>query len=153
DGVARHDARDELSALVRKIGASVAVMPDALDTFDNRDPHFAGVVGVMGHASVARRLADADACVAVGTRVPQLGRAGIEPELAPRPLISLHVEPSFVQGAPHLELIGDVKAGLRALCVRLPPRTAPVAMPDPPEEHAATYLPGAGRGTLGFQDA
>jgi acetolactate synthase I/II/III large subunit len=153
DGVARYDARDELSALVRRIGAAVAVMPDARDVFDNRDPSFAGVLGVMGHASVASWLTRADVCVAVGTRIPQLGRVGIEAELAGRPLVSLHVEPSFVKGSPHLELNGDIKAGLRALYVRLAPRMAPAATPDTPEEHVATFLPGARRGTLGFRDA
>jgi acetolactate synthase-1/2/3 large subunit len=152
-GVARSDARRELSGFVGKIGAAVAVMPDARDVFDNRDPRFAGVVGVMGHASAARWLARADACVVVGTRVPQLGRVGIEAELAQRPLISLHAEPSFVQGAPHIELIGDVKAGLQTLYVRLASRMEPPAMPGPPEEQPTTFLAGGRRGTLGLRDA
>ena len=47
DGVARHDARNELADFVERLDARVAVAPDARDVFDNGNPRFAGVVGMM----------------------------------------------------------------------------------------------------------
>ena len=153
DGVARHDSRCELSALAARLNAHVAVTPDARDAFDNCDPRFVGVVGVMGHPSVVKRLARADVCVAVGTRLPHLARAGIEAELTRRPLVSVHFEPSFVEGSPHVELIGDVNASLRALCASLGPCTSPAVALHPPEELVTTFLPGRRPRTLGFREA
>jgi acetolactate synthase-1/2/3 large subunit len=153
DGVARHDSRRELSALVARSNAHVAVTPDARDAFDNHHPRFVGVVGVMGHPSAARCLARADACVAVGTRLPHLARAGIEAELRRRPLVSVHFEPSFVEGSPHVELIGDVTAALRTLCAGLGPGTPQPATAYPPEDLVTTFLPGRRPGTLDFRDA
>ena len=129
-GVARHDARRELAEFAAQLNACVAVTPDGRDSFDNANPHFIGVTGVMGHAAVEESLARADACVAVGTRLPHLARAGLEAELAQRPLVSIHFAPSFAKGAPLVELIGDMRAGLRALCAHLGSRPRlPVAQP------------------------
>jgi acetolactate synthase-1/2/3 large subunit len=153
DGVARHDARDELSDFVQRLDARVAVAPDARDAFDNRDPRFAGVVGAMGHPQAAKLLAQADLCVAVGTRLPHLARAGMEAELAQRPLVHVHFEPSFVQGAPHVEIIGNVKGSLSALCACLSPRAAPAIAPRDAEQTATTFLPGAQPAALGFREA
>lgn len=153
DGVARHDARRELSDFATLMDACVAVTPDARDVFDNRDSRFVGVVGVMGHSSVVRCLTRADVCVVVGTRLPYLARAGIEAELAGRPLVSVHFESSFVDGAPRVELICDVKAGLRALSARLSPRTWPAVARHAPDELAPTFLPCARLETLGYREA
>ncbi|MCZ0984638.1 hypothetical protein O1M54_01165 [Streptomyces diastatochromogenes] len=73
--VAAANARTELAELARRLGAWVAVTPDAKDVFDNRDPRFAGVAGVMGHANVEDCLRRADLCLLVGTRLPHLRAA------------------------------------------------------------------------------
>jgi acetolactate synthase-1/2/3 large subunit len=154
DGVARHGARCELAAFAALMDARVAVTPEARDVFDNCDSHFVGVVGVMGHTSVARCLADADICVVVGTRLPYLAHAGIEAELARRPLISVHFEPSFAEGAPRVELVGDVGVSLHALSARLDPRVSPATDARHfPEELATTFLPGARAGALSYREA
>jgi acetolactate synthase-1/2/3 large subunit len=107
----------------------------------------------MGHRSVARWLARADACVAVGTRLPHLARAGLEAELTRRPLVSVHFEASFVDGAPHVEIVGNVKACLRALYARLRPSALRTIVALGPEERAAAFLPGVQPGTIGFREA
>ena len=75
--------------MARALDAVVTVTPDARDAFDNRDPRFAGVTGAMGHDTVARAIADATACLVVGTRLPLLARQGHEAALAAMPIVSL----------------------------------------------------------------
>ncbi|MFF7972450.1 thiamine pyrophosphate-binding protein [Streptomyces sp. NPDC007905] len=119
EGVAAADARAELAELARRLGAWVAVTPDAKDVFDNRDPRFAGVAGVMGHANVEDCLRRADACLLVGTRLPLLARGGLEQALAATEVVCLDPEPPFVAGTA---LGGHLRDMLRAVSGRLPPR-------------------------------
>ncbi|WRZ88391.1 thiamine pyrophosphate-binding protein [Streptomyces sp. NBC_01007] len=119
EGVAAADARAELAELARSLGAWVAVTPDAKDVFDNRDPRFAGVAGVMGHANVEDCLRRADVCLLVGTRLPLLARGGLEQALAATDVVCLGPEPPFVSATA---LGGDLRDALRAVTVRLPSR-------------------------------
>jgi acetolactate synthase-1/2/3 large subunit len=140
EGVAAADARAELSRLARDLGAWVAVTPDAKDVFDNRDPRFAGVAGVMGHANVEHCLRRADVCLLVGTRLPLLARGGLERALAATDVVCLDSEKPFVAGTA---LVGDLREALRAVtgriasgpraCPRHPgPVPTPVAGPEAP---------------------
>ncbi|MEU4169832.1 thiamine pyrophosphate-binding protein [Streptomyces sp. NPDC026665] len=124
EGVASADARAELSELARNLGAWVAVTPDAKDVFDNRDPRFAGVAGVMGHANVEHCLRRADVCLLVGTRLPLLARGGLERALAATDVVCLDSEEPFVAGKA---LVGDLRGALRAVTGRLAssPRACP----------------------------
>ncbi|MEU6369371.1 thiamine pyrophosphate-binding protein [Streptomyces sp. NPDC046931] len=135
EDVAAGDARAELAELARNLGAWVAVTPDAKDVFDNRDPRFAGVAGVMGHANVEDCLRRADVCLLVGTRLPLLARGGLERALAATEVVCLGPEPPFVPGTA---LRGDLREVLRAVTGRLPPRphacpphAGPLPMPVP----------------------
>ncbi|MGW1962565.1 thiamine pyrophosphate-binding protein [Streptomyces sp. NPDC001935] len=143
EGVAAADARAELSRLARHLGAWVAVTPDAKDVFDNRDPRFAGVAGVMGHANVEHCLRRADVCLLVGTRLPLLARGGLERALATTDVVCLDSEAPFVPGTA---LVGDLRDALRAVteglaasprpCPRHPgPLPAPAAGLDFPAGH------------------
>ncbi|MET9902965.1 thiamine pyrophosphate-binding protein [Streptomyces sp. NPDC006446] len=118
--VAATDARAELAELARSLGAWVAVTPDAKDVFDNHDPRFAGVAGVMGHANVEDCLRRADVCLLVGTRLPLLARGGLERALAATDVVSLGNAPPFVAG---VALGGDLRDALRAVTGGLPART------------------------------
>ncbi|MFF3616963.1 thiamine pyrophosphate-binding protein [Streptomyces sp. NPDC002580] len=124
EGVAAADARAELSLLARHLGAWVAVTPDAKDVFDNRDPRFAGVAGVMGHANVEHCLRRADVCLLVGTRLPLLARGGLERALATTDVVCLDSEAPFVPGTA---LAGNLRDALRAVTERLAssPRPCP----------------------------
>jgi acetolactate synthase-1/2/3 large subunit len=124
EGVAAADARAELSRLARNLGAWVAVTPDAKDVFDNRDPRFAGVAGVMGHANVEHCLRRADVCLLVGTRLPLLARGGLERALAATDVVCLDSEKPFVAGTA---LVGDLRDALRAVTGRIAsgPRACP----------------------------
>lgn len=122
--VAATDARGHLAELARRLGAWVAVTPDAKDVFDNRDPRFAGVAGVMGHANVEDCLRRADVCLLVGTRLPLLARGGLDRALAATRVVCLGSEPPFVAGTA---LGGNLRDALRAVTARLPshPRPCP----------------------------
>lgn len=120
EDVAAADARVELAELARTLGAWVAVTPDAKDVFDNRDPRFAGVAGVMGHANVEACLRRADVCLLVGTRLPLLASGGLDRALATTEVVSLGPEPPFV---PATALGGNVRDALRAVSGRLPRRS------------------------------
>lgn len=120
EGVAAADARTDLAELARRLGAWVAVTPDAKDVFDNRDPRFAGVAGVMGHANVEDCLRRADVCLLAGTRLPMLARGGLDRALATTRVVSLGPETPFVAGTT---LGGNLRDALRAVNSRLPARS------------------------------
>ncbi|MFD7260116.1 thiamine pyrophosphate-binding protein [Streptomyces sp. NPDC059874] len=129
-GVAATAVRAELAALARRLGAWVAVTPDAKDAFDNHDPRYAGVTGVMGHTGVESRMRRTDVCLLVGTRLPHLARAGLEEALADTSVISLGPEPPFV---PALPVLGNLRSTLRALLDGLEPSDRPCPGPPGPQ--------------------
>ena len=135
EDVAATDARGDLAELARFLGAWVAVTPDAKDVFDNRDPRFAGVAGVMGHTNVEDCLRRADLCLLVGTRLPLLARGGLERALAGTDVVCVGPEPPFVAGTA---LGGNLRDALRAVTARLPshprpcpPHAGPLPTPTP----------------------
>lgn len=147
EGLAAADARTELAELARRLGAWVAVTPDAKDVFDNRDPRFAGVAGVMGHANVEDCLRRADVCVLAGTRLPLLARGGLDRALAATDVVCLGPEPPFVAGTA---LSGNLRDALRAVNAHLPPRPRPcpphagplpTPLPGPPSQAAGRTIP------------
>ena len=115
DEVARADARAELTAFARALGAPVAVTPDARDAFDNADSSFVGVAGAMGHDAAATALAESAVWVLVGTRLPLLSRTGHESLLAGKALLALSSDAPFVSGARTLHVGGSLRQNLRAL--------------------------------------
>ncbi|UXY31961.1 thiamine pyrophosphate-binding protein [Streptomyces sp. HUAS TT20] len=147
EGVAADDARGDLAELAQRLGAWVAVTPDAKDVFDNHDPRFAGVAGVMGHANVEDCLRRADLCLLAGTRLPLLARGGLDGALATTDVVCLGPEPPFVPG---IALGGNLRDALRAVTARLPPRARPcpphagprpAPMPGPPAETRGRAVP------------
>ncbi|GHD93345.1 thiamine pyrophosphate-binding protein [Streptomyces naganishii] len=136
--VAAADARAELAELAGRLGAWVAVTPDAKDVFDNHDPRFAGVAGVMGHANVEDCLRRAEVCLLAGTRLPTLASGGLDEALAGTDVVCLGPEPPFVAATT---LLGGLKQALRAVTGLLPagprpcpPHTGP--LPTPPADPA-----------------
>ncbi|MCC7382366.1 MAG: thiamine pyrophosphate-binding protein [Deltaproteobacteria bacterium] len=115
DEVPRAHATVELAALAEDLNATVAVTPDARDAFDNRHRRFLGVAGAMGHPPVARAIGEAGAVLLVGTRLPLLARAGLEPLLRERPLVSIGRAPPFVTSAEMIHVEASILAGLQAL--------------------------------------
>ncbi|MGW7003307.1 thiamine pyrophosphate-binding protein [Streptomyces sp. NPDC054933] len=124
EGVAAAGARAELAEVAAGLGAWVAVSPDAKDVFDNRDPRFVGVAGVMGHPNVEDCLRRADACLLVGTRLPLMARGGLDAALHGTPVVCVDPEPPFVPG---IALRGNPRETLRTLIDRLErrPRVRP----------------------------
>ncbi|RZU52711.1 acetolactate synthase-1/2/3 large subunit [Krasilnikovia cinnamomea] len=139
EGVAAAHARAELAELARRLGAWVAVTPDAKDVFDNADPRFAGVAGVMGHRNVADCLREAEVCLLVGTRWPVLARGGLDAALGCALVVCIDPEPPYVSG---LALRGDPRTVLRDVTARLPAGSRPCPPHDGPVPLPIT----AGRG-------
>ncbi|WP_407671661.1 thiamine pyrophosphate-binding protein [Nocardia aurantiaca] len=108
------DARVELAAVARALEAAVLVTPDAKDAFPNRDPRFAGVVGVMGHPHAPELVAEVQLCLLVGTPLPLTARAGLDTALAACPrVVHLGAEQPFVP--VHAEARGPLATLLNEL--------------------------------------
>jgi acetolactate synthase-1/2/3 large subunit len=118
--VARANAREELALLAARVDARVATTPDGRDAFDNGDGRFIGVAGSMGHDRVQAAVRAAALVVAVGTRLPQLARQGLEAALAERMLLAVADAPPFVTAAALLHVPGNLRAALRALSTLTP---------------------------------
>src|SRR6202790_4334812 len=64
--------------------------------FDNRDPHYAGDVGIGPNPALAERIRSADLILAVGTRLSEVPTGGYTLIEAPRPrqrLVHVHADP------------------------------------------------------------
>ncbi|MBV8368141.1 MAG: thiamine pyrophosphate-binding protein [Candidatus Eremiobacteraeota bacterium] len=64
--------------------------------FDNRDPHYAGDLGVGPNPALAQRVRDADVIVALGGRLGEIPTGGYTLIEAPRPkqqLVHVHADP------------------------------------------------------------
>jgi len=64
--------------------------------FDNRDPHYAGDLGVGANPALAQRVRDADVIVALGGRLGEIPTGGYTLIEAPRPkqqLVHVHADP------------------------------------------------------------
>ena len=149
EGVAAADARAELAELAGRLGAWVAVSPDAKDVFDNSDPRFAGVAGAMGHQNVADCLRRSDVCLLVGTRLPDLARAGLDRALVGRPVVCVDPEPPFVPAIALRdgirETLRDLAEGLTADLRPAPAHLGPVPLSAPPHPALRALDPAAAR--------
>jgi acetolactate synthase-1/2/3 large subunit len=116
--IARTSAQETLSLVADKLDAQVATTPDARDAFDNQHPRFLGVAGAMGHATVARAVAQAQLVMAIGTRLPLLARQGLEPLLKEKRLLSVGHDRPYISGTEALHLEGDPSSTLRTLALR-----------------------------------
>lgn len=137
-GVVRADARAELASFAASLGALVAVEPDAKDAFDNRDPRFVGVAGANGHPSVRHCLDRARTLVLVGTRFPQVARAGLEDSLVDTRIVCFDRLPAHVGDEPVLQR-GELRASLRSATRRL--ETTSGRAPETPSHDGLAFLP------------
>ncbi len=67
-GVIASDASAELAAFAERLKAPVALTVMGLSAIPSDSPYFAGLIGMHGHASVAKLIDEADLIVAVGAR-------------------------------------------------------------------------------------
>ncbi|MFI1917440.1 thiamine pyrophosphate-binding protein [Nocardia sp. NPDC020380] len=112
--VARADARAALAALVAALDASVLVTPDAKDAFPNDDPHFAGVVGIMGHPHAPKLVSEAAVCVLAGATLSMTARAGLDDPLAACPVV-VHLGDDDPFVPVHGRVRGELGAALQVL--------------------------------------
>lgn len=116
--VARHDAREELSDLVDRLDAFVAMSPDAKDTVESENPRLIGVIGVMGHPAVERVLRHGVTCVCIGTTMPVMTRGGFD--FSTTPVLSIGSATPHI-ASRHLQT-EDLSSTLSGLAAALPPR-------------------------------
>lgn len=123
EAVARADARPQLAGLAQALGAKVAVAPDAKDVFDERDPHYLGVAGVIGRPDVQEALEQASAVLLAGTRLPQMAGAGLHDHLKGVPVICIDPRPPFLEPREDLvRLTGPVPTEMTLLVQELTAR-------------------------------
>ncbi|MUM22711.1 thiamine pyrophosphate-binding protein [Mycobacterium sp. CBMA271] len=116
--VARHDAREELSELVDRLDAFVAVSPDAKDAVDSENPRLLGVIGVMGHPAVEQVLHHGVTCVCIGTTMPVMTRGGVD--FSTTPVLSVGSATPHI-ASRHLQT-EDLSSTLAGLTAALPAR-------------------------------
>lgn len=117
--VARHNARGELSDLLDRLDAFVAVSPDAKDAVDGDDPRLLGVIGVMGHPAVERVLRHGVTCVCIGTTMPVMTRGGVD--FATTPVLSIGSATPHIPSR-HLQT-EDLSSTLAQLAAAVPARS------------------------------
>lgn len=138
EGVASAEARVELSALAATLGAWVAVAPDAKDVYNNQDPRFVGVAGIMGSPTVADCARRASAFLVIGSRMPMMARGGLDQALATKPVVCVNAEPPFLTGEHVVHVPGHLRGELAALhsllpgrALDCPPHPGPRPLPTP----------------------
>jgi acetolactate synthase-1/2/3 large subunit len=141
NGVRISQAYDELAELARALGAPVATTAAGKSVIAETDPFALGVFGNFGLPSANAILGEADAVLAVGTRLAPTDTANESPELIDperQLLVQLDVAPANVGFAFPVEhpLIGDAAAGMRQLTRALAAHREPAAEPPARVESA-----------------
>jgi len=84
----------DLKAYAERNALPVACAFRSQDLFDNRDPHYAGDVGIGVNPNLAARVRDADVLLVVGERLGEMVTGGYTLVASPSPAQSLiHVHP------------------------------------------------------------
>jgi acetolactate synthase I/II/III large subunit len=134
NGVRIAAAYEELAGLARALGAPVATTAAGKSVLAETDPFALGVFGNFGLPLANAALEEADAVLAVGTRLAPTDTANENPALIDperQVLAQLDVESSNVSFAFPIEhpLIGDAGAGMRQLAAALGNHREPVSEP------------------------
>ncbi len=123
--------------------------------FDNRDPHYAGDLGLGPNPALAARVRDADLIVAVGGRLSETPTGGYTLIEAPRPrqrLVHVHADPDELGRVfePDLAVNAGPAEFARALDALEPVAAPPWAAwtADARREYEAALEPGAPRAEL-----
>lgn len=120
NGVRVARAYDELELLSRALGGPVATTAAGKGVLAETDPFSMGVFGSFGRPAANQVIGEADAIVAVGTRLSPTDTANENPALIDperQLLIHIDIEPSnlgFAFPADHA-LVGDAGSGMAAL--------------------------------------
>ncbi|QTI68922.1 thiamine pyrophosphate-binding protein [Gordonia polyisoprenivorans] len=143
DEVSRSHAGETVSAIATMLGATIVAAPGGADAVTDLTTH-AGVTGVMGHPSARRALADADVCLALGTRMTVTDRGGLDDVLDGIELYHVGEQPprypsktvAVTSIAAALAQLAE-SAPLRRLRPRRPPRAVVeyLTTPQAPDPH------------------
>jgi acetolactate synthase I/II/III large subunit len=141
NGVRLAQAYDELEQLARALGAPVATTAAGKSVIAETDPFALGVFGNFGLPLANAVLAEADAVLAVGTRLAPTDTANESPELIDperQLLVQLDIAPANVGFSFPIDhpLIGDAAAGMRQLTEALASHREPAAEPPVQVESA-----------------
>ena len=90
------------------------------DVFDNRDPHYAGDVGIGINPKLAARTRDADVLIAIGERLGEMVTSGYTLVEAPTPRQALiHVHPGASELGRVYQPALAIEAGVAPFCAAL----------------------------------
>ncbi|MEM0934723.1 MAG: thiamine pyrophosphate-dependent enzyme [Pseudomonadota bacterium] len=133
-------AADDLAQLSAALDVPVAVPFRRQDYLDNRDPGYCGDLGVGQNPALGRLLSEADAVLALGTRLGETATSGytlLAPETPQPQLIHVHPDPSEIGRVytPGLGYVAPAAEVLRALTAAAGP-----AMAATPRRAAARAL-------------
>ncbi len=104
------DACERLAAFAARWDLPVGCAFRHQDLIDNRDPHYAGDVGIGINPQLAARIRDADVLLVIGERLGEVTTSGYSLLAAPTPATKLiHVHPSP-------EELGRVYQPAHAIC-------------------------------------
>lgn len=108
-------------------GVPVACSFRRQDLFDNRDPQFAGVLGLGADPALHRAVHDADLLILLGARMGEVPSAGYTLIQSPQPTQKL------VHAMPSPDELGKVYRPDLALVATMPALAAALAASEPPQ--------------------
>ncbi|WP_234729961.1 thiamine pyrophosphate-binding protein [Acidocella facilis] len=119
-----------LARFVDKFNLPVAASFRRQDLFDNRDPHYAGQLGLGTAPALTRRVQESDLLLVIGSRLSETVSAGytlIQSPKPAQPMIHIHPDPQELGRVYQAEL--PVLAGLSLAAKALAELPAPASVP------------------------
>lgn len=116
-GVIASGAAKEVAAFAEKLGAPVAVSAMGLGAVPASHPNYMGMIGMHGHAGVARTLHDADVFIAVGARFSDRVASNRNTFMKRAKIVHIDIDAAEIDKniATHAHIMGDVKLALRRI--------------------------------------
>lgn len=107
---------DKLNRLLEKLGAYVALTPNAKGFYDHRNPKYLGITGVMGNDEVIEHLTKNENVIIIGSELDMLSRFGLEPLLSNKNLFVLsEVETSISSFVNNSKIYCEINGNLELL--------------------------------------
>jgi acetolactate synthase-1/2/3 large subunit len=149
-----------LQAFAHSSGLPVTCSFRRQDLFDNRDPHYAGDVGVGINPALAKRIKEADLILAIGARLGEMPTGGYTLIESPKPkqrFVHVHADPNELGRVYRADLA--INAG-SAHFARALSTIAPIESPpwkawtaSARADYEANIVPAPMNGTLNLAEA
>ncbi len=122
-GVIAAGASAEVVRFAERLNAPVASSAMGLGAIPASDPHYMGMIGMHGHAGVAKSLHDADVLIAVGARFSDRVASNRNTFMRRAKIVHIDVDAAEIdKNIPsHANIVGDVKVVLDRILPLLRP--------------------------------